>query len=167
MLRRPTSSLPRRCGRRRLQRARSWGSDAGRRRRAGWRQALSRQRPRALPACQQRLPGRVGVALHPQHLQVPPPLLPPHLVALVHVVLVDEHLHPLLDLTTITPSTVNYYCCCCTLSFIKLSQNLTATASTEGRKRECCGGELHLYIERFTQIQVLLTMEVTVSRFCL
>jgi hypothetical protein len=63
---------------------------------------------------------------------VPPPLLPPHLVALVHVVLVDEHLHPLLDLTTITPSTVNYCCCCCTLSFIKLSQNLTATASTEG-----------------------------------
>jgi hypothetical protein len=60
-----------------------------------------------------------------------------------------------------TPSTENYYCCCC-----KLSQNLTAATSTEGRKRECCGGELHLYIERFTQIQVLLTMEVTVSHFC-
>lgn len=131
MLRRPTSSLPRRCGRR-LQRApRSRGSEAGRRR-AGRRQALSR-RPRALPACQ-RLPGRVGVALHLQPLQFPAPLLPPQLVALVHVVLVDEHLHPLLDLTAaITPPTMNYCCCCCSVSFIKLPKNLTATQKQKRR----------------------------------
>lgn len=164
MLRRPTTSLPRCCGRR-LRRARSWGSDAGRRR-AGWRQALSRH-PRALLACQ-RLPGRVGVALHLQDLQLPPPLLPPHLVALVHVVLVDEHLHLLLK-----PQSHHYYHSvhCERVLLLhtiihRTAQGPNSNTSTGRRKRECCGGELHWYIERrFTQIQVLLSMEVTVSRF--
>jgi hypothetical protein len=152
MLRRPTGSLPRRCGRR-LQRApRSRGSEAGRRR-AGRRQALSR-RPRALPACQ-RLPGRVGVALHLQPLQFPAPLLPPQLVALVHVVLVDEHLHPLLDLTAaITPTTMNY--CCCYAHYPRTQQQHKSKREEEEEEEEeeegeSCSGEPHLYIERATR----------------